>query len=58
MPYGIDKDLGGDSERNVKWMESCVKSVMNKNPGYSKQKAIMVCKAQLKKNKNSKKKEK
>jgi anaerobic ribonucleoside-triphosphate reductase len=51
MPYGIDKKLGGDSPSNVKFMESCVKSVTESNPDYSKSKAVAICKAQLRKKK-------
>jgi len=46
MPYGIPKEYGGDSERNIKWMESCVNSIMEKQ-GKSKQGAIAICKAQF-----------
>lgn len=49
MPYGISKEDGGDSPSNVRWMEDCVAKVMK--TGKSKQSAIAICKAQLKKKK-------
>jgi hypothetical protein len=50
MPYGIDKDLGGDTEKNDKWMEDCVNKVMN-DDGKDKPAAIAICKTILKKSK-------
>lgn len=54
-PYGIDKDLGGDSPQNTSWMESCVKKVMNKKDKagntIDKSKAIAICKNSFKKSK-------
>jgi len=47
MPYGLPKNLGGDSEQNVKWMERCVNSVMSKNSKLSKESAIRICKKQF-----------
>lgn len=47
MPYGVDKDLGGDNEKNDKWMEKCVDSVMKS--GKDKSSAVAICKAQMKK---------
>lgn len=47
MPYGIDKDLGGDNKPNLDFMERCVKSVMDS--GKAKPSAIAICKAQLRK---------
>lgn len=52
MPYGVDKEMGGDSPENVGWMEKCVKSVME--GGKEKSSAIAICKAQLRKKKESK----
>ena len=49
MPYGVDKDIGGDSPTNVKFMERCVSSVMK--TGKDKSAAVAICKASLKKNK-------
>lgn len=51
MPYNVDKDLGGDSKENTKWMEDCVSQVMKS--GKSKSSAIAICKAQFKKSKES-----
>jgi len=45
MPYGIENE----TPKQTKWMEDCVESVMSKNKGYDKSKAIAICKAQLKK---------
>jgi hypothetical protein len=50
MPYNVDKDQGGDSKDNTKWMENCVDSVMSKS-GKDKPSAVAICKAQLRKNK-------
>lgn len=49
MPYNIDKDIGGDSPENVKWMEKCVKKVMA--TGKPKENAIAICKVTLQKSK-------
>lgn len=46
MPYGIPKEHGGESEKNIKWIESCVNSIMEKQ-GKSKEAAIAICKAQF-----------
>jgi hypothetical protein len=27
IPFGVDKDLGGDNEENTNWMERCKKGV-------------------------------
>lgn len=55
MPYGVDKDMGGDNEGNTKWMEDCVSGISgeNKRTGqpYTKSEKIAICKAQLKRNK-------
>jgi hypothetical protein len=48
MPFGVDKKLGGDSPSNVKWMERCVSSVMEKS-NRPKSSAIAICKSQMKK---------
>ena len=50
-PYNTDKDLGGDSEENVKWMEQCVMRVMK--TGKDKGNAVAICKATLKKKKGN-----
>jgi c-di-AMP phosphodiesterase-like protein len=51
-PYGVDKDLGGDNEENVSWMENCVRKVMKQ--GKDKSSAVAICKATLKRSKNNK----
>jgi hypothetical protein len=57
MPYGVDKDIGGDSPENMKFMESCVADIkgVNKKTGkpYTKGEKIAICKAQLKKSSNA-----
>lgn len=50
MPYGVDKELGGDNPKNDSWMEKCVDSVMK--GGKSKGSAIAICKEQMRKNKS------
>lgn len=56
MPYGVDKDQGGDSPSNTSWMERCVSSVSGKNKRtgkpYTKGEKIAICKAQLKRKKS------
>lgn len=56
MAYGIDKDMGGDSPGNTKWMEKCVDAITgtNKRTGetYTKGEKIAICKSQLKRNKS------
>lgn len=52
MPYGIDKDLGGDSPENDTWMEKCVTKVMKQ--GKDKGSAIAICKTTFKKMKGNK----
>jgi len=51
MPYGLPKDIGGDSPANVKWMERCVKDIRGTNSRtdkpYTKQEKIRICKSQL-----------
>jgi ribosomal protein S7 len=51
MPYGVDRKLGGDSNDNDKWMETCVTKVMR--TGKDKSTAIAICKTTLKKKKES-----
>jgi len=46
MPYGIKNE----TPEQTKWMEKCVRSVMNSNPDYDESRAIAICKATLKKN--------
>lgn len=46
MPYGVDKNLGGDTKTNDKWMEDCVSSIMKK--GKDKGSAIAICKTVMK----------
>jgi len=45
MPYGIPKDIGGDSKENTEWMERCVSRVMKS--GKDKSSAIAICKKSL-----------
>lgn len=45
MPYGIPKEKGAESARNVAKMERCVNSVMK--AGYEKDNAIAICKSRL-----------
>jgi len=45
MPYGVDKDVGGDSKDNDKWMEDCVRKIMKS--GKDKSSAIAICKTAL-----------
>lgn len=45
MPYGIDKEHGGDSVKNVAKMERCVEHLMGK--GHSKESAIRICKSSM-----------
>lgn len=51
MPYGISKKQGGDSPSNVRFMERCVKRVMRQKKGYSKGRAIAICKKSLERRK-------
>lgn len=57
MPYGIDKDIGGDSPENVKWMERCVKRVTGQKDKNGKEipkdRAIAICKSTLQKTKGN-----
>jgi hypothetical protein len=60
-PYGVNKDLGGDSPENTQWMETCVRKVMgrkNKNGSpIQKDQAIAICKSTLQKSQSSEKAE-
>jgi ribosomal protein S7 len=47
MPYGVDKDMGGDNKNNDAWMERCVMRVMK--GGKDKGSAIAICKTTLQK---------
>ena len=53
MPYGLPKDIGGDSPSNIKWMENCI-SKLSKTRGKSS--AIAICKSQLIKTRRKNKK--
>lgn len=52
MPYGLPKDIGGDSPSNNKWMENCVSKVSKTK---AKSSAIAICKAQITKDKRKNK---
>jgi ribosomal protein S7 len=52
LPYGVSKDVGGDSEQNDSLMERCVKHVMSQ--GKDKQSAIRICKASIQRSLRSK----
>lgn len=52
MPYGVAKDVGGDSPGNDALMERCVKHVMSQ--GKSKEQAIRICKASIQRSLRSK----
>lgn len=58
MPFGVDKNQGGDNPSNTKWMEECVAKVKGKSRKtggeLSKGEKIAICKAQLKRNKEKK----
>jgi len=45
MPFGMPKNMGGDSPENVKFMERCVSKVMEQ--GRPKDSAIAICKSQF-----------
>lgn len=55
MPFGVDKDQGGDNPSNTSFIEKCVNSITgeNKRTGkpFTKSEKIAICKAQLKKSK-------
>ena len=41
MPYGMPKDMGGDSPENDSWMERCVKKVTNQTDKEGKKYGII-----------------
>ena len=45
MPYGLPKEIGGDSPENEEKMKHCIKRVMAQ--GKSKVSAIRICKVSL-----------
>ena len=45
MPYNIPQEIGGDSQENTRWMEECIKQVMEH--GKEKDQAIAICKSTL-----------
>lgn len=45
MPYGVAKDVGGDSPSNDSLMEKCVIQVMRQ--GKDKETAIRICKSSI-----------
>ncbi len=45
MPYGVAKDVGGDSPSNDSLMEKCVTQVMRQ--GKDKETAIRICKSSI-----------
>ena len=47
MPYGVPKELGGDSAKNTSRMDDCVSAVMKREPSYDQSRAIAVCKHSL-----------
>ena len=55
MPYGIDKEMGGDSKENVSWMEKCITKVEGTKgrdgKPLSKDSAIAICKSTMEKHK-------
>lgn len=55
MPFGLAKDIGGDSPENVRKMESCIHQVMARNPSLTKEQAIRICKDSIQKSKRKKK---
>lgn len=42
MPFGISKEAGGDSPKNVAKVEGCVAELMKQ--GHTKESAIRICK--------------
>jgi hypothetical protein len=46
MPYGMPKDVGGDSKQNTRKMEHMVGKIM-KRSGKDKESAIKIAKANL-----------
>jgi ribosomal protein S7 len=53
MPYGVSKDVGGDSPRNDSLMERCVRDLMAQ--GKPKEQAIRICKASIQRSLRAKK---
>jgi hypothetical protein len=55
MPYGVDKEIGGDSKENDAWMENCVQKVMSRKgkdgKPIDKSSAVAICKTTLSKSK-------
>jgi hypothetical protein len=52
MPYGMPKEMGGDSPENIKWMEACITKV--KKSGKDEGNAIAICKSTFMKMKGNK----
>lgn len=46
MPYGMSKKIGGDTKATEAKMDACVQDLM-KEQGYSKIKAVVLCKASI-----------
>ncbi|PNX51046.1 MAG: hypothetical protein BV456_04655 [Thermoplasmata archaeon M8B2D] len=58
MPYGLPKEIGGDSKTNEEWMKKCVSRVMGRKNARTggktdKKTAIMICKKTLMKSKGN-----
>lgn len=47
MPYGVPKELGGDSQANTDKMDRCVSHVMSREASMQKANAIAICKHSL-----------
>ena len=47
MPYGIDKEHGGDSPENVAKVERCVMHVCEADKSLDKSAAIAICKKSI-----------
>ena len=47
MPYGLSKDIGGDTPELDAKMARCIAEVMAKDPKLSKQSVIRICKASI-----------
>lgn len=58
MPYGMPKEMGGDSPENDSWMERCVRRVSSQKDKsgkpYGKERAIAICKSTFMKMKGNK----
>jgi hypothetical protein len=52
MPYGVAKDIGGDTAANDAKMERCVAAVMK--TGHGKVSAIRICKSAIQRSARSK----